>query len=51
VEHGACHDEHLCASVFRATGGLVLPMHGSSAARDKAEDQKSERAFTREQKL
>ena len=25
VEHDACHDEHLYASVLRATGGLVLP--------------------------
>ena len=32
VEHDACHDEHLFASVLRATGGLVLPMRGSSAA-------------------
>jgi len=48
VEQDECHDEHLCASVLRATGGLVLPMRGSSTARDKAEDHKSERAFTRE---
>ena len=45
----ACHDEHLYASVLRATGGLVLPMRGSSVAHDKAEDHKSERACTREQ--
>ena len=51
VEHDACHDEHLYASVLRATGGLVLPMCGSSAAHDKAEDHKSERAFTREQQF
>ena len=51
VEHDACHDEHLYASVLRATGGLVLPMRGSSAAHDKTEDHKSERAFTREQQL
>jgi len=43
VEHDACRDEHLYASVLRATGGLVLPMRGSSAAHDKAEDLKSER--------
>jgi len=49
VEHDACHDENLYASVLRATGGLVLPMRGSSADHDKAEDHKSERAFTREQ--
>ena len=47
----ACHDEHLYASVLRATGGLVLPMRGSSAAHDKAEDHKSERAVTREQQI
>ena len=29
----------------------MLPMRGSSAAHDKAEDHKSERAFTREQKF
>ena len=51
VEHDACHDEHLYASVLRATGGLVLPMRGSSAAHYKAEDHKSERAFTREQQF
>ena len=51
VELGAFHDEDLYASVLRATGGLVLPMRGSSAAHDKAEDHKSERAFAREQQF
>ena len=51
VEHDACHDERLYASILRATGGLVLPMRGSSAAHDKAEDHKSERAFAREQQF
>ena len=40
MKYGACHDEHLYASVLRATGGLVLPMRGSSAAHDNAEDHK-----------
>ena len=43
--------KHLYASVLRTTGGLALPMRGSSAAHDKAEDHKSERAFTREQQF
>jgi len=29
VEHDACHDEYLYASVLRTRGGLVLPMRGS----------------------
>ena len=33
VEHDACHDEHLYASVLRATGGLVLPGRFSLAVR------------------
>ena len=47
----SARDEYLYASVLRATGGLVLPMRGSSAAHDKAEDHKSERAFAREQQF
>ena len=34
-----------------SSGPQMLPMRGSSAAHDKAEDHKSERAFTREQQF
>ena len=49
VEHDSCHDEHLYASVLRATGGLVLPMRGSSAARDRRKTTKVNARLPREE--